>query len=86
MELAQALDIYQSLSPKRFEEITKIIDEYESHRKVFEAHVLPNSKLTIARCNTLLCVMCDAVLSFTLSTQYIVYTILCMLAHKIITQ
>ena len=54
--------------------------------KCLRQHELPNSKLTIARCNTLLCVICDAVLSFTLSTQYIVYIIPCMLAHKIITQ
>ena len=45
VELAQALDIYQPLGPKRAEEITKIMDEYESHRKVFEATCIAQLKI-----------------------------------------
>ena len=45
VELAQALDIYQPLGPKRAKEIMKIMDEYESHRKVFEATSIAQLKI-----------------------------------------
>ena len=45
VELAQVLDISQPLGPNTTEEISKILDEYESHRKVFEATCIAQLKI-----------------------------------------
>ena len=45
VELAQVLDISQPLGPKTLEDISKIVDEYESYRKVFEATCIAQLKI-----------------------------------------
>ena len=45
VEVAQSLDIPEPLGPKTSEELSKIMDEYEANRKVFEATCIAQLKL-----------------------------------------
>lgn len=49
VELSQILDISQPLGPKTIEDVSKIVDEYERYRKVFEATCIIQLKINTKR-------------------------------------